>query len=680
MIDSVSHILPNFHAMTISRYQELVLSDWFWLGMMVIMVIAISSLSYYYAKYRKNVRLVESLIKGQTREELAWKRQEILEKAKLSSVKAGKLWVEFDESLVYSPDKDKLYNTLDADHFFNGKTLAYGLASSRLLAATPTFLTAIGVLGTFIGLTIGLRGLQVNADDVDTLRLGIASMINGAAIAFLTSVWGVGLSLLLNVIEKLVERRALKRINELQHKIDFLYPRMPAEHSLIHIAESSQASKESLQELHERIGDRLQETVSGMSDAMQQAISDSLNNVMAPAIQSLVDNASNQSNEVLEKLVSNFMEGMKTAGSEQTKALGTAAEEVNQAVTSMSTRMDDLFTKLTEQQQRSGEHVETTSRELSGQLDRQRETAMEQQSALAEKFESFMTRMTESMDTQFHQASERDEQRKRAHEESLQRISEDQASAIQRQVSLVEERDQVRAAQFEEQQKAIEERFSGLVEKLVNEQQELMRQVGEASRTANQHLTGISYQYEKLSSALSEVASSAERSSQNMTNSSAQLGTLSANLHKATVLLDERVSAVTESLEKVSTRNSEVLSGISEHARALASMQEAISDAARQLDSAAKFANEGFSELGSRNDEFIRKLRDEFMQLGDSLSEQVENIEKQAEEWLKAYSQEVREQVSERMEAWNTNTLSFADQMKRTVTAISGIVDDLERR
>lgn len=184
MIDSVSHILPNFHAMTISRYQELVLSDWFWLGMMVIMVIAISSLSYYYAKYRKNVRLVESLIKGQTREELAWKRQEILEKAKLSSVKAGKLWVEFDESLVYSPDKDKLYNTLDADHFFNGKTLAYGLTSSRLLAATPTFLTAIGVLGTFIGLTIGLRGLQVNADDVDTLRLGIASMINGAAIAF----------------------------------------------------------------------------------------------------------------------------------------------------------------------------------------------------------------------------------------------------------------------------------------------------------------------------------------------------------------------------------------------------------------------------------------------------------------------------------------------------------------
>jgi hypothetical protein len=306
MIESVTHLLPNFYAMNTFRYQELVVSDWFWLGMMAIMAVAITSLSYYFAKYRKNVSLVESLIKGQTREELAWKRQEILEKAQNSRVKAGKLWEEFDESLVYSPDRDKLYNTLDADHFFNGRTLAYGLTSSRLLAATPTFLTAIGVLGTFIGLTIGLRGLQVDADDVDTLRVGIASMINGAAIAFLTSVWGIGLSLLLNVIEKLVERSALRRINKLQHTIDFLYQRMPAEHSLIHIAESSQASKEALQELHERIGDRLQETVSGMSEAMQQAISDSLNNVMAPAIQALVDNASNQSNEVLEKSCCEF--------------------------------------------------------------------------------------------------------------------------------------------------------------------------------------------------------------------------------------------------------------------------------------------------------------------------------------------------------------------------------------
>src|SRR5690606_41668599 len=62
-------------------------------------------------------------------------------------------------------------------------------------------------------------------------------------------------SLVLNLFEKLVERRVLRKIRELQQKIDFLYPRLPAEHSLVQIAAATDESKEALQELHERIGE-----------------------------------------------------------------------------------------------------------------------------------------------------------------------------------------------------------------------------------------------------------------------------------------------------------------------------------------------------------------------------------------------------------------------------------------
>src|SRR5690606_23762768 len=103
----------------------------------------------------------------------------------------------------------------------------------------------------------------------------------------------------------------------LQHDIDFLYPRIPAEQSLVHIAEYGKESKEALQELHERIGDRLQETLNGMSEAMQTALTDALNNIMAPAIQTLVSTTSQQSTQVLEKLVGNFMDGMTSVGREQ---------------------------------------------------------------------------------------------------------------------------------------------------------------------------------------------------------------------------------------------------------------------------------------------------------------------------------------------------------------------------
>lgn len=291
MFDLISHLWPQFALVLTPGLEMEEIAVWIWLLMMVIMAISVMSVIRHRLHFSRRLKRVQQLIQGEDRNSLAQNRFVTLEKAlEQDPVVTGPLWREFDESLVYSADKSRLSNTLEAEHFFNNYTLAYGLTSSRLLAAAPAFLTAIGVLGTFLGLTLGLKGLQINAGDVETLKDGISVMINGAAVAFMTSIWGVALSLLLNLFEKLVERGALAKIRDLQQRIDFLYPRLPAEHSLVQIAAATDESKEALQELHERIGDRLQETVSGMSDSMQQAFTDAINTVMAPAIQSLVSN------------------------------------------------------------------------------------------------------------------------------------------------------------------------------------------------------------------------------------------------------------------------------------------------------------------------------------------------------------------------------------------------------
>ena len=64
-------------------------------------------------------------------------------------------------------------------------------------------------------------------------------MISGASIAFMTSLWGVALSVSFNFLEKLLERFARAQISGLQNTIDFLYPRVTAEQSLVNIEESS---------------------------------------------------------------------------------------------------------------------------------------------------------------------------------------------------------------------------------------------------------------------------------------------------------------------------------------------------------------------------------------------------------------------------------------------------------
>ncbi len=78
----------------------------------------------------------------------------------------GHLWLEFDETLIEIREDGvtQLFNTFDAVYFFNSSTLAKGVTNNRLIAAVPGFLTAIGVIGTFVGLQIGLSGMDISAD------------------------------------------------------------------------------------------------------------------------------------------------------------------------------------------------------------------------------------------------------------------------------------------------------------------------------------------------------------------------------------------------------------------------------------------------------------------------------------------------------------------------------------
>jgi len=122
------------------------------------------------------------------------------------------LWEEFDETLIEKIGEQKLFNVYDADYFFNASTLAPGITESRLLAAVPGFLTAIGVVGTFVGLQLGLSELNIGNDvAVEEMKAGLAHVISGAKLAFKTSVWGVLLSVFFNLIEKSLENSIRKK-------------------------------------------------------------------------------------------------------------------------------------------------------------------------------------------------------------------------------------------------------------------------------------------------------------------------------------------------------------------------------------------------------------------------------------------------------------------------------------
>ncbi|HCP31616.1 MAG TPA: chemotaxis protein, partial [Pseudomonas sp.] len=190
MMDLLQHLIPDFAHMFSANPNGI--SAWFWLATALVFVFSLWALVVHYRRFSARMQALNSLLEGQSKETLAQNRRETLQRAgELKAPNVGMLWREFDESLVLSSDQKQLFNTLDAEHFFNPRTLAGGLTASRLLAAAPSFLVAIGVLGTFVGLTVGLEGLVGSTGEIEALKGGINKLISGAAVAFMTSVWGV---------------------------------------------------------------------------------------------------------------------------------------------------------------------------------------------------------------------------------------------------------------------------------------------------------------------------------------------------------------------------------------------------------------------------------------------------------------------------------------------------------
>ncbi|WP_289097246.1 anti-phage ZorAB system protein ZorA [uncultured Pseudoalteromonas sp.] len=340
------------------------------------------------------------------------------------------LWLEFDETLieVRKDGNTLLYNTLDAAHFFNTSTLAKGVTENRLIAAVPGFLTAIGVIGTFVGLQIGLSEMNISADvTVDEMKSGVSAVIGGAKIAFMTSVWGVALSVCFNFVEKLLEQNIRTQISVLQDDIDGIFPRLSPESQLQIIANNSAESRESLQGLAEKIGEKMQESMLSATQGISEALTSTLNDIMAPAIDKFVNGASEGNEKALESLLEKFMDGFGAQGAAQQKSMEAASNSVNDAVDKMNTTLHDFVKGMDASQEKAGQreqaliegiaqkvnvlvtHNEEQTQALANILKEQASDLQQQTRAITQSTEQLLMQIKTSMDT---------------HEQSSQRILE----------------------------------------------------------------------------------------------------------------------------------------------------------------------------------------------------------------------------------------------------------------
>lgn len=409
------------------------------LFVMFFVFVFLSAINYYRAS--RHLNFYKRLLSKVTVDQLLEKRRELVNTA-LKNEKYGRLWREFDESLVHLPQKQRLCNTLDAEHFFNTHTISRGLTENRLIAAVPGFLTAVGVIGTFAGLQLGLGplgDLDPSNAKVDELTHGIFGMIGGASIAFMTSVWGVITSVLFNFYEKCLERNIRSAIASFQNEVDYLFPRITAEQSLSNIEDFTRQSNDRLAELDEKIGHKMQEAMREASNVISDSVANSLNSILGPAIAQLVQNAHSGSEKALESLLDRFLQGVGAAGDTQRVMMEQAAKDIAAASVGMTNGLNQFANKLDGQVQTMMVKNAEVLNQVNGAVQQQLETQSNQEKARQEQLTNSITDFMGSMKLQLSSLAEQNSATLKAVQNELSsQITEQQSREAARQQQLIQ--------------------------------------------------------------------------------------------------------------------------------------------------------------------------------------------------------------------------------------------------
>lgn len=222
------------------------------------------------------------------------------------------LFCELNHHLLQIPCRDGsdqmwLRRTVDAIEIFRDATLAPNFTSSRLFRAIPGILTGLGVLGTFVGLQIGIGGL--NLTDSNNIESSIVPLIQGCAMAFSTSVWGVMTSLLFGGAEKILEEVATTRIRKLQNKVNSLFPRYVPEEAMAELERTSRGTEDILKGLAVAIGDQMQKAIGRLGSEIKDAVAKATSEGHGPLIEKsteLISSALTSQLEQLRKQIKNM--------------------------------------------------------------------------------------------------------------------------------------------------------------------------------------------------------------------------------------------------------------------------------------------------------------------------------------------------------------------------------------
>lgn len=224
----------------------------------------------------------------------------------------------------------------------------------RIADALPGIFVAVGIFGTFYGLVLGLRGLDI--EQVDQLQRGIGQLINGLSFAFITSLVGILLSVLFSFSHRLGLERIERNLLILNDYLEEVFPFQASEqfarnysevqnniaHSLSYLAEDvsskisykiapafGEAVRVHLVPLLERMNEMLLENNESLKEQQLSMFNEFDKNIEKTngMITDHFKEAQERQSEITEKILEKYVDNLNRTFKEQIKGLKGVIED-----------------------------------------------------------------------------------------------------------------------------------------------------------------------------------------------------------------------------------------------------------------------------------------------------------------------------------------------------------------
>ncbi|MCD8406401.1 MotA/TolQ/ExbB proton channel family protein [Tenacibaculum dicentrarchi] len=169
--------------------------DNFPIGTVVVVILIVSFLAAVFYLYNRKRKLINSI-----------ELQNIEKDKELSPI-----WLAYKKTFIEYQNFTKTNH--HAKEFFSEYATLNVKLDVRLLNNVASSLVGLGVLGTFIGLSLGVSSIQLT--NTATIKASIDTLLKGMGTAFATSIWGMLLSIIFTFIYKYNQSKISKKINEL---------------------------------------------------------------------------------------------------------------------------------------------------------------------------------------------------------------------------------------------------------------------------------------------------------------------------------------------------------------------------------------------------------------------------------------------------------------------------------